>query len=79
MNPAHSAKASHLPVEDAGWVAEVAQTLQSAGREVAFHTYPATGHWFAEPSRDAYRADAAALAWERTLAFLAQHLGSPRG
>jgi carboxymethylenebutenolidase len=62
------------PYEDAAWVAEFAQTMRGAGREVTIHTYPGTGHWFAEPSRDAYRADAAELAWERTLAFLRQHL-----
>lgn len=46
--------------------------IQRAGREVTFHVYPGTGHWFFEPDRpDAYNAEAAALAWERTLAFLA--------
>ena len=33
--------------------------LRSAGREVAIHRYPGTGHCFAEPSRDAYRPVAA--------------------
>jgi dienelactone hydrolase len=36
--------------------------------------YPGTGHWFAEPSRDAYRPDAAELAFERTVGFLREHL-----
>ena len=44
--------------------------LRTAGREVTIHRYPGTGHWFAEPSRDAYRAEAAELAFERTVAFL---------
>ena len=48
--------------------------LRDAGREVTIHRYPGTGHWFAEPSRDAYRADAAELAFERTVAFLRAHL-----
>jgi carboxymethylenebutenolidase len=39
-----------------------------------FHHYAATGHWFAEPSRDAYRPEAADLAFERTLAFLERSL-----
>ena len=49
-------------------------TLRSAGRDVVIHRYPGTGHWFAEPSRDAYRPAAADLAFERTVAFLGQQL-----
>ncbi|MFM8320285.1 MAG: dienelactone hydrolase family protein [Chloroflexota bacterium] len=50
--------------------------MQQAGRETAFHFYPATGHWFFEDNRpDAYNPAAAELAWERTLQFLAQKLG----
>jgi carboxymethylenebutenolidase len=45
--------------------------LRAAGRPVTFYTYPRTGHWFFEPDRsDAYRPDAAQLAWERTVSFL---------
>ena len=44
--------------------------LRSAGRDVTTHVYPATGHWFAEPSRDAYRKEAAELAFDRTVEFL---------
>jgi dienelactone hydrolase len=34
-----------------------------------------TGHWFFEPDRpQAYNQAAASLAWERTLAFLAQNM-----
>jgi carboxymethylenebutenolidase len=50
-------------------------TMRAAGREVTFHIYPGTGHWFVEPNRpDVYNAEAAALAWERTLAFLQAQL-----
>lgn len=63
------------PYEPADWVEEVERTLREAGRDVEFHRYPGTGHWFAEPSKDAYDAAAAELAWERTLAFLAARLG----
>jgi dienelactone hydrolase len=42
-----------------------------AGRPIEFHHYPGTGHWFFEADRtDAFNADAAKMAWERTLAFL---------
>ena len=45
-----------------------------ADREITTYRYPGTGHWFAEPSRDAYRAEAADLAFERTIAFLREQL-----
>ena len=48
-------------------------SLRRAGRPVTFYRYPGTGHWFFEPDRvDVYNAEAASLAWERTLAFLKQ-------
>lgn len=48
--------------------------LRAAARPVAFHRYPGTGHWFFEDDRpDAYDPAAAALAWQRTLAFLREH------
>jgi carboxymethylenebutenolidase len=58
------------PYEDEAWVAEFEARLRKDGHEVTFQRYPGTGHWFAEPSRDAYRPDAADLAFGRTLAFL---------
>ena len=57
-------------------IAELEGSLRSAGREVTIHRYPGTGHWFAEPSRDAYVREAADLAFERTVAFLQEHLGT---
>jgi carboxymethylenebutenolidase len=49
--------------------------LRLAGKEVEFHRYPGTGHWFAERDRPAaYVERAAELAWDRTLAFLHAHL-----
>jgi carboxymethylenebutenolidase len=67
------------PYETAESVTEFEQGLKDAGRDVTIHRYPGTGHWFAEPSRDAYRPEAAELAFERTVAFLGRHLGTPAG
>ena len=55
-------------------IAELEDSLRAAGREVTIHRYPGTGHWFAEPSRDAYRPEAADLAFDRTVDFLGKHL-----
>jgi carboxymethylenebutenolidase len=62
------------PYESDEWVDEFAGELRSARREVRIHRYPGTGHWFAEPSRDAWRPEAADLAFERTVGFLHEHL-----
>jgi carboxymethylenebutenolidase len=63
------------------WEQPVAETLRlgealrAAGLDVTFHVYPGTGHWFFEWNRpDAYDAEAARLAWERTVAFLREQL-----
>jgi carboxymethylenebutenolidase len=76
--------ASHVPVlghfadadpyETADTVDAFEKGLRDAGREVTIHRYPGTGHWFAEPSKDAYRPDAADLAFERTVDFLRRHV-----
>jgi len=59
------------PYEPSESVAQLERELQEAGKRATFYTYPGTTHWFFEPNRpDAYNAEAAALAWERTLAFL---------
>lgn len=62
------------PFEPAESVDELGRELRDAGRDATIHTYPGTGHWFAEPSRDAYRPEAAELAFARTLAFLRERL-----
>jgi carboxymethylenebutenolidase len=41
-----------------------------AGRPTELYTYLGTGHWFAEPSQEAYAKDAAELAFDRTIRFL---------
>lgn len=60
--------------EPAESVQQLEQAFRDAGRDVTIHTYPGAGHWFAEPSRDAYRADAAELAFDRTVGFLRNQL-----
>lgn len=48
--------------------------LRLLEKDVTFHTYPGTGHWFFEADRPAYDEGAAALAWRRTVGFLHEHL-----
>jgi carboxymethylenebutenolidase len=57
-------------------VEQLERELRAAQRPVTFYTYSGTGHWFFEQDRvDAYRGEAAELAWKRTLEFLRAQLG----
>jgi carboxymethylenebutenolidase len=58
------------PFEGPEDIAAFEEGLREGGRASTIHLYPDTGHWFAEPSRDAYRKEAADLAFERTVEFL---------
>jgi carboxymethylenebutenolidase len=76
-----SAQAAYLchfaeddPFEPAESVAQMEQELQAAGRPVTVYTYPGTKHWFFEDNRPEYDAEAAQLAWERTIQFLHERL-----
>jgi len=63
------------PYETADVVQAMKKILMDAGRATTFYTYPGVGHWFFEKDRpDAYNAEAAQLAWDRTIAFLHEHL-----
>ena len=62
------------PFEPAESAAEMGQALQAAGRSVTIHTYPGTKHWFFEENRPEYNAEAAHVAWERTIEFLHERL-----
>jgi carboxymethylenebutenolidase len=50
------------------------KSLKTGGKTTDFHVYPGTSHWFFENNNPAYRPEAAALAWERTLTFLKTQL-----
>ncbi len=68
------------PYETGEGIKELEKKLHSANRPVTFYTYPGTGHWFFEQDRhDAYNAQAAAMAWERTAAFLHHKLDGASG
>ena len=57
--------------EPTATVKALEQKIRGARREVTFHFYPGTRHWFFEEDRpDAYDREAASLAWNRTLEFL---------
>jgi carboxymethylenebutenolidase len=78
--PAESARQPRVPVlahfaEKDQWIPlDSVQAFRQAHPGVTVHTYPAH-HGFNCDQRGAWDAPSAALARERTLAFLAQHLG----
>jgi carboxymethylenebutenolidase len=71
----NAATQGHFALDDdyepVGPIREIEADLKSAGKPVDFYFYPGTTHWFFESSRpDAYNAEAAQLAWDRTIRFL---------
>jgi carboxymethylenebutenolidase len=68
----------HFGAEDRGIpvdsVRAMEATLKELGKDVTIHVYPGATHAFANPSGQAYNAQAAERAWTRTLAFLAKNL-----
>ncbi|CAN5641070.1 dienelactone hydrolase family protein [soil metagenome] len=56
---------------------EMEAHLRLLDKDVEFHRYPGTGHWFFEHDRPAaYSPAAAAQAWERTLSFFRHRLAA---
>jgi carboxymethylenebutenolidase len=66
--------------EDDKWasvkrVHQLEEKMRSAGKEVAFPIYLGTKHWFFEEDRpEAYNAEAAEQAWQRSIEFLRNKL-----
>jgi len=68
----HFAEAA--PYVDDDGVALLEAELRLDELDVTFHRYPGTRHWFFEADRPEYDETAAALAWDRTIAFFRAHL-----
>ena len=69
----HYAEHDQFASPEAGRALE--QQLKDLGKQAEFHVYPGTEHAFFNDTRpEAYKADAAKLSWERTLAFYREHL-----
>jgi len=70
----HYAEHDQFASPEAGRALE--KQLKDLGKQAEFHVYPGTEHAFFNDTRpEAYKADAAKLSWERTLAFYREHLG----
>jgi carboxymethylenebutenolidase len=68
----HLAETDAYVTEDEVVFMEATMRLESL--EVDVHRYPGTSHGFAEPDGETFDPDAFALAWSRTLDFLAKRL-----
>jgi carboxymethylenebutenolidase len=64
----HLADADELVSDDDAAFMEATMGLE--GVEVEQYRYPGTNHWFFEDDRPSFDAEAATLAWDRTLDFL---------
>lgn len=56
--------------EEEKYIHAMDKDMQAAGLKTEFHFYPNTSHWFFEEDRPEFNAEAAQLAWTRTLEFL---------
>ena len=57
-------------IVDSDEAAFMEATIGLNGLSVESHSYPGTSHWFFEPERPNYDAEAAEQAWERMVEFL---------
>jgi carboxymethylenebutenolidase len=55
-------------------VAKIDAELTRLGKPHAFHSYPGAGHAFMSEGRPSYRADAAADAWQKCIAWFDRYL-----
>ena len=69
----HFAAEDHIVTDDDRVVTE--SFIRLGGQDTEFHLYPGTGHWFFEEGEH-FDAEAAELAWERTLEFLQRELSN---
>jgi carboxymethylenebutenolidase len=67
----YGAEDQGIPVDE---VRQMQSALEEAGVENELQVYDGAGHAFFNDTRDSYDADAAADAWERTLAWFRTHL-----
>ena len=68
----HFAETDPLVTEDE--LTEMHARLLLSEKHLELHRYEGTGHWFAEPDAgEHHEPESAALAWQRTLEFLAEH------
>ena len=70
----------HFGAEDTGIPVETVQgfelALKKLGKRYDIKIHSGVGHAFANPTGQNYNVDAAEIAWQQTVAFLNQHLGS---
>ena len=60
-------------------VKKLKRSLDASGKSTIYYDYPGAGHWFFESDRpEAFRPEAAAMAWKRTIAFLTDSGLTPR-
>ena len=65
--------------DDLGFAGSDQAALEQLRKNYTIHIYPGADHAFANPSGNAYDAEAAEDAWQKTLEFLDLHLSVDSG